>query len=321
MLFRSSSFKKGGLKLNLLAIIIIALEICVTYAVIGLSGTKLNTMVGVMSGAVTNTPSLGAAQQTVADITGAADSSIAMGYAVAYPMGVLGVIIVIMILKGIFKPDISKEVSAEANATPAAGSGPAAKMEAARYDAQYKKVITAPDLIIIFGGIALGVILGVLPLKFGMPQPVKLGLAGGPLIVSILIGHFGRKWKMDPFITKGEDNLMRDLGISIFLAAVGLKAGVGFSDTITGGGYKWIFYGIAITMVVILIIGFIGMKWMKLSFTQTVGMISGCHTNPPALAFANSVGEGIPSTYYATVYPLSMFLRIIAAQLMVLTAL
>jgi len=324
-----SSFKKGGLKLNILAVIIIALEVGVTYAMSVMSGVKLNTMIGVMSGAVTNTPSLGAAQQTIADATGAADPTLAMGYAVAYPMGVLGVIIVMLILKGLFKADPAKEAATgqvleqEAAKTmqSAAGNIGQEAEESERYAKQAKKAELRPDLIVLFGGIVLGILLGVLPIHLGMPQPVKLGLAGGPLIVSILIGYFGHKRHKDPFITVGEDNLMREIGISLFLAAVGLKAGVGFTQTIASGGYNWIFYGIAITMLAIFIIGFIGMKWMKISFVQMIGMISGTHTNPPALAFANSIGEGVPSTYYATVYPLAMFLRIIAAQIMVLAAL
>ncbi|MCI2082688.1 MAG: hypothetical protein LKK19_05295 [Bacteroidales bacterium] len=323
-----ASFKRGGLKLNLLALLIIALEVGITYALTSLSGTKLNTMVGVMSGAVTNTPSLGAAQQAVVDVTGTADGSIAMGYAVAYPMGVLGVIIVMLLLKGIFKADVPREAAAEreiesaAAAVKGAAAPQAAVKEKERYKKKYGQVENMPNFIVIFGGIVLGILLGVLPIKLpGMPQAVKLGLAGGPLIIAILIGYFGHKWHDDPFLTMGEDVFMREIGISLFLAAVGLKAGVGFTETIASGGYNWIFYGIAITMAAIFIVGFIGMKWMKINFVQMIGMISGTHTNPPALAFANSIGEGIPSTYYATVYPLSMFLRIIAAQVMILAAL
>jgi Predicted permease len=236
---------------------------------------------------------------------------------------------IMLILKGLFKADPAKEAATgqvleqEAAKTmqSAAGNIGQEAEESERYAKQAKKAELRPDLIVLFGGIVLGILLGVLPIHLGMPQPVKLGLAGGPLIVSILIGYFGHKRHKDPFITVGEDNLMREIGISLFLAAVGLKAGVGFTQTIASGGYNWIFYGIAITMLAIFIIGFIGMKWMKISFVQMIGMISGTHTNPPALAFANSIGEGVPSTYYATVYPLAMFLRIIAAQIMVLAAL
>ena len=327
-----SSFKKGGLKLNLLTVLIVALEVGVTYAMTAISGTKLNTMIGVMSGAITNTPSLGAAQQTITDVTGTADSTLGMGYAVAYPMGVLGVIIVILLLKAIFKPDIAQEVASDPSmagvkakegkiGSTSTVEDETAVKETLRYTAQTKKAELRPDLIVIFGGIVLGILLGVLPIPLGMPQPVKLGLAGGPLIISILIGYFGHKRRKDPFITVGEDNLMREIGISLFLAAVGLKAGIGFTETIAAGGYNWIFYGIAITMAAIFIIGFIGIKWMKISYVQMIGMLSGSHTNPMALSFANSLGEGVPSTYYATVYPLTMFLRILAAQMMVLAAL
>ena len=153
----------------------------------------------------------------------------------------------------------------------------------------------------------------------GIPQPVKLGLAGGPLIVAILISKFGPKYKMVTYTTMSANLMLREIGIAIFLACVGLAAGENFVETVVNGGYKWIGYGVIITVVPVLIIGTIGRKVYKLNYYTLMGMLSGSMTDPPALAFANSTaGNDIPAVSYATVYPLTMFLRVITAQLMIL---
>jgi len=154
----------------------------------------------------------------------------------------------------------------------------------------------------------------------GIPQPVRLGLAGGPLIIAILISRFGPKYHIVTYTTVSANKMMKEMGIALFLAAVGLGAGNGFVDTVASGGYKWIIYGFMITVLPTIIIAFIARKGCKLNYYQIVGLISGSSTNPPALAYSNSLGGSIPSVTYATVYPLTMFLRILLAQILILMA-
>jgi putative transport protein len=182
------------------------------------------------------------------------------------------------------------------------------------------KKLDEPNLMATFLGIALGVLLGSIPIFFpGMPVPVKLGLAGGPLIVSILIAKFGPQLKLITYTTSSANMLMRQIGICMFMAAVGLGAGVGFVDTILAGGYWWVLYGFIITIVPCLVIGIIARVACKLSYFTIAGMISGATTDPPALAYSNSIcGNDQASVAYSTVYPLSMFLRVLSAQILVL---
>ncbi len=475
------SFKKGGVTMNLLAAGMILLAVLVTLAIHWITGESLVTMVGVMSGAVTNTPGLGAAQQTLTDamIAGgqtreaaaSATSSLASAYAVAYPLGVLGVIFIVILLKGIFKVDLEKEktelekeevgaqdtarrmhcevenpavfgrrladvvsdmsnkfvvsrimrdgvisipgpdtvlqqgdkvliVTSQANvdtvriifgeeipmhlddwvrkdehlvtrrlvitnssltgkrlrdlhirkqygvsatrilrsglelvARPnlilqvgdsvlVVGEADAIDHVAAILGNKPEK-LSHPNLVPIFFGIALGVIFGSIPLRFpGIPQPVKLGLAGGPLIIAILLGHFGPKWKITTYTTVSANMMIREIGISFFLAAVGLGAGENFVSAVVNGGYWWILYGALITLIPVLLTGLIARLVFKLNFYQICGLLSGGNTDPAVLAFAQGAyGTDYPSINYATVYPLSMFLRVLAAQLLVLFAL
>lgn len=185
------------------------------------------------------------------------------------------------------------------------------------------KRLDSPNLITIFLGIFLGVVLGLLPIKFpGIPQPVKLGLAGGPLIVAILVARFGPMYKMVTFVTSSANMMIREIGIAMFLAAVGLTCGDKFFATIAQGGYLWVVYGILITIIPIIIVSIIARKKYKLPYNTITGMIAGIYTDPPALAFANqATPTDLPSTAYATVYPLTMFLRIFAAQVLILISL
>lgn len=184
------------------------------------------------------------------------------------------------------------------------------------------KRLNHPNLIPIFIGIALGCILGSLSFTFpGIPQPVKLGLAGGPLIVSILISRFGPKYKLITYTTMSANLMLREIGISIFLACVGLGAGKGFVETIIHkGGYIWIGYGVIITIVPLLLAGLIGRYYFKLNYFTLIGVLAGSTTNPPALAYSNDLTTSdAPAVGYATVYPLTMFLRVVTAQLLILT--
>lgn len=460
-----SSFKKGGITLNMLATGVVLLGCLVTYVIHLITDIPIATMVGIMSGAVTNTPGLGAAQQASMDITGVDNPEIATGYAVAYPLAVVGIILTIVALRYIFKISIAKEEEAamvadgtqESVATQLSlkvtnpsingmkvgdihdliqrnyvisrirSADGSVKMVTAdtvlhtgddilvitsqtavpaitafigkEMDVEWKqlntelisrrilvtkpelngkdlaqlrlrsfgvsitrvnragidlvatpalqlqlgdrvmvvgtqsaidevekklgnslKMLNHPNLFTIFIGITLGVILGSIPFVFpGIPQPVKLGLAGGPLLIAIIISRFGPKYKMVTYTTMSANLMLREIGIAIFLACVGLGAGETFVDTIVNGGYKWVGYGILITLIPIFIIGIIGRKVYKLNYFTLSGLISGAMTDPPALAYSNEVaGNDIPAVGYATVYPLTMFLRVLCAQLMIL---
>ena len=183
------------------------------------------------------------------------------------------------------------------------------------------KRLNHPNLIPIFLGIALGCILGSIPFMFpGIPQPVKLGLAGGPLIVSILISRFGPQYKLITYTTMSANLMIREIGISLFLACVGLGAGDGFVETIIHEGYVWIAYGMIITIVPLLLAGFIGRYAFKLNYYTLIGVLAGSTTNPPALAYSNDLTScDAPAVGYATVYPLTMFLRVLTAQLLILS--
>ena len=178
-----------------------------------------------------------------------------------------------------------------------------------------------PNLIPIFVGIALGCILGSIPFAFpGIPQPVKLGLAGGPLIVSILISRFGPKYKLVTYTTMSANLMVREIGIALFLASVGLGAGKGFVETVVnGGGYVWIGYGVLITIIPLLVMGLVGRYVCRLNYYTLIGVLAGGNTNPPALAYASELTSGdAPAVGYATVYPLAMFLRVLSAQLLII---
>ena len=471
------SFKSGGVKMNLLALMNILLAVAVTWVISVSTGENLPTMVGVMSGAVTNTPGLGAAQQTFMDVassggmgpvtTASAVSDMASGYAVAYPVGVIGVILVILLFKSLFKIDPAKELAElearEDNAGQArrmhvAVENPAIfgkklydvlhefggdfvvsrimkgeeivfpsgdtvfnegdkvlvvtsqdevdkirilfgqevpmhvadwvqkdhhlvtrrltvtkssltgkKLKEMHFRGAYGVSVTRvirsgvelvarpdlflqmgdalicvgpeeninrvaekvgnasgaldkPNLVPIFLGIVVGIIFGSLPIRFqGIPQAIKLGLAGGPLIIAILLGHFGPKYKITTYTTMSANLMIREIGISLFLAAVGLGAGENFVSAIVGGGYWWILYGALITIIPLSVTFIVARVFAHLNFYQICGLISGSSTNPPVLAFAQGMyGSDYASVNYATVYPLSMFLRVLAAQLLIL---
>jgi len=400
-----SNFRAGGIKLNLLATGYILLGVLATFILIRTSGEEYQTMVGVMSGAITNTPGLGAAQQAYADATGGDPSGIALGYAVAYPLGVVGWILTFIALKPLMvknsrkssenlqkeepqieeeqpvtkvengtsvklmnkkiivskskingmtlgKLDFKKYLGVDVTKVRRAGIELAATAQTVlqlgdvvtvvgseEAVAAVEKVLgnslkklDEPNLISIFAGIALGCLLGIVPFHIpGVPQPIKLGLAGGPLIVSILISHFGPRSHVRTYTTTSANLMIREIGISLFLACVGLQAGTNFVDTIVNkGGLIWILYGAIITIVPLLISALVGRFILKIPLTTLMGVLAGGSTNPPALAFtsetqaslakegyAEAQGDGA-AVGYATVYPLAMFLRVIAAQLMIL---
>jgi putative transport protein len=468
-----SSFKKGGVTLNMLAVSIVLIGAIITLSLHYITGIDVNTMVGIMSGAVTNTPGLGAAQQALKDMGHAAGGdTMAMGYAVAYPLGVVGIILSMIIIKYLFKVNPDKENGDIANeaqdmehtATPLSLEvlnpaifgktimqitnlmsnrhfvvsryyshattefgiaepttalnehdkifvivdstdvdtvtsfiGKTVPMERNQWvrsnskfinrrilvtkpeingkrlgELQLRKLyginitrvnragfdlvaspglilqigdrvnvvgtestiglvenilgnsmrrLNQPNLVTIFIGIVLGVILGSIPIAIpGLSQPFKLGLAGGPLIIAILISRFGYKWKLITYTTQSANFMLSELGISIFLACVGINAGHGFIDTIVNqGGLAWVGYGFLITFLPLMIVGIIARKVFKVNYFTLIGMISGSMTDPPALAYANSTtANDAPAVGYATVYPLTMFFRVLIAELLIL---
>ena len=397
-----SIFRSGGLKLNLLAIFICLCGAATAIAIHFLADIPMTTITGIMSGAVTNTPGLGAAQTAYADSFGSNAPDIALGYAVAYPLGVIGAIASFLIIKQCFyrkgnvvitsgkkgenidvmveekeaqKVIISKHVEAAdtrfisrrfiiskrslngvtlgrlnfeevlgASVTRIRRAGLDFKASP-DFKLQYGDLVTVvgskesvagvekilgnslkrldePNLIPIFIGIALGVLLGSIPVTFpGIPQPVKLGLAGGPLIVSILLSHFGPRMNVITYTTASANLMLREIGICIFLACVGLEAGNGFVDTVVNnGGLIWIAYGALITVIPLMAAGIIGRYVMKLDYLTLIGVLSGASTNPPALAFASEQDKSTDTAAvsYAAVYPLTMFMRVLIAQLMIL---
>jgi len=462
-----SSFGKGGLSLNLLAAGVVFLGCATAYVIHLISGVDIATMTGVLFGAVTNTPGLGAAQQTYQDLTGVANPDIAAGYAMAYPLGVVGIIFALLALRWIFRIKLDKEeeqvkaekgeerkvahydieltnpqvegirvrdlkllthimivvsriidkdgnefmpdadtvlhvgdqvrfVTDQANertvlllgpskeiaweekekdihlisrhiivtkpkyngrrimdlkirdafkititrvrragiellATPelrlqlgdrltVVGEEEAVNRIAQKFGNSTKK-LDAPNLASLFFGIILGVALGSLPIMLpGLSQPFKLGIAGGSLIVAILMGSFGARWHLVTYTTTSANLMIREIGIALFLAAVGFGAGKTFIPTLVGGGYMWIGYGVIITLLPLLIIGIIGRKGMKLDYFTLMGLIAGSTTDPPALAYATSQSSANDraAVAYSTVYPLTMFLRVLTGQLMIL---
>lgn len=462
-----SSLKSGGLRLNMLAVSVVLLGALTTYVIHLVTRTDLTTMVGVLSGAVTNTPGLGAAQQTYTDITGMNESDIALGYAVAYPLGVIGIILVPYLIKKICRIDVDKEQTSQmtvqkhvetiqlhilvqnqcvigrklsdivknfksalivsrikridgtvgvADDDTVLQIGDVLRVittkdnedavvmllgkkcetkdeewETPNHDLVSRRIVVTkpelngvrigslniralygvnitrinrngielvatrdlqlqmgdrvtlvgsedkirkvatllgnsmkrldtPNLIPIFLGIFLGVLVGSVPIAFpGLPQEVKLGLAGGPLIVAILMGRFGPYYKIVTFTTTSANMMIREIGISLFLAAVGLGAGKEFVSTLLNGGYMWVIYGLIITIVPLLAVGIFARKKYKMDYYSLCGLIAGSTTDPPALAFANSQSPtDAPSVAYATVYPLTMFLRVLTAQILII---
>jgi putative transport protein len=183
------------------------------------------------------------------------------------------------------------------------------------------KRLEVPDLAPIFMGIVLGVILGSIPFYFpNVPVAVKIGMAGGPLIVALTLSRFGNVFYLNNYTTNSANLMIRELGISLFLASVGLSSGknlsIAFAD---GSGWQWIGMGVIITVVPLLIVGVIAYKFFKKTYFEICGLLAGASTDPPALAFATKLaGSDIPSVTYATVYPITMILRIVAAQLLIL---
>ena len=470
-----ASFRKGGIQMNMIAVGIVLLNVLTMLALYFLlfdtsDKSNLPMMVGVMYGAVTNTPGLGAAQETLKTLFGAdAAPAIASGYACAYPLGVVGIILSTIVIKYICKINLKEEeqklkdeqegnphakpqhlvikvtnkavtgktlqelrgflnrefvcsrcivdgemlipnrdttvelnmqmyiVCAESEAealTALIGESMNIDWKSIIADSPFvsKRILVtqasmngktfgemhfssiygvnvtrvtrqgmdlfadrnlhlqigdrimvtgseenvthianimgnsvkrldAPNVGAIFFGILLGILLGQMPISIpGMSAPLKLGLAGGPLVVAILIGAFGYKFKITTYTTTSANLMLREVGLILFLASVGIKAGATFWNTIVSGdGVTYVWAGFLITVVPLLIMGVIARLKYKLNYFTLMGLIAGSNTDPPALGFANqTAGNDAPAVGYSTVYPLTMFLRILVAQVVLL---
>lgn len=466
-----SSFKKGGMLLNGLAVLIILLNVAIVLGIFFIDGnTSITALVGVMSGAVTNTPGLGAAQQAILQVNPdaySASEEMAMGYAAAYPLGVIGIILSMFIIRAIFRVKMDNEIkqveedndnsqlkphivtfevtnpliegknlvqlhdiiscnfvisrlkdqegnviipnsqtvihlndklyivmSAQDEERFKAVIGPEIDMDweatpspvisrrivitkseyngvpvgalrlrmgyhlnATRVNRAGVDLLASPNLrlqvgdrmtvvgqeadikrlaeklgnsmkrlnesnmITLFVGIFLGIVVGSIPIAFpGVSVPMKLGLAGGPLVVAILISRFGYKIKLVTYTSSSASLLMREIGICLFLASVGIASGAGFASTVFNyTGMWWVIWGFIITVVPLLVVGVIARGVYKINLLTIMGLFGGGMTDPPALAYANnSSGNDAPAVAYSTVYPLTMFLRVVAAQVLVL---
>lgn len=465
-----SSFKHEGIRLNFLAIAIIALNIIVTLAIYFLDGSiEMPMLVGILSGAVTNTPGLGAAEQALSQLYQDGIISevpkIALGYAVAYPLGVIGIILAMILVRLVFRVKYTDETAmiekenADSLLIPhvvtykvenklivgrtlsdlgvminrnfvvsrikrndeiiipnsdvviehndllltvlsepdeealSAFIGPKIEMDwkaipapvvsrrilvskeefngrkigSLRLRMGYRLNVTRvnragvdllaspnlslqvgdrltvvgkiedierlaehlgnsmqrlnqPNIFTIFIGILIGIVFGSIPFAIpGMPVPLKLGLAGGPLIVAILIGRYGYKMGLTTYTSTSANLMLREVGICMFLASVGIGAGSEFVATVKSGGLMWILWGFLITFIPLLIVGLFGRGYYKLNYYTLSGLMAGSYTDPPALAYSNKVANNdAPAVAYSTVYPLSMFLRVLTAQILVL---
>lgn len=464
-----ASLNKNAISNNFLAGLIVLLGILITIVFFLISGNSIGIMTGIMSGAVTNTPGLAAAQTTLGNISSNSSgiTTMTLAYAVAYPFGVFGIIISMLLLKKIFRIDIVKEtelqnklqnlredkviskhlklenkqligksihqifemiktpivvsrmyhkgeiitptpkeiiadgdvmlivapkntfeqlqiligsesdmnlkdsmdsklVSSHVTVTnknithKRIGDIPEFNLHDFTFTRLYRagtqlvpngnislqlgdtvkvvgspeglqritavlgnsvKRLEVPDLAPIFIGIVLGILLGSIPFQIpNIPVPVKIGLAGGPLLVALALSRFGNKVYLNNYTTNSANLMLRELGISLFLASVGLASGSKIAEAFTGSsGFIWIMMGISITLLPLLITGFVAKKYFKKNFFEICGLLAGASTDPPALAFAiKTAGNDTPSAIYATVYPLAMILRIIGAQLLIL---
>ena len=463
-----TSFKKGGVSMNVVAVGVVLLNVAVALGLYYALGGRIELpmMVGILCGAVTNTPGLGAANEALTQL-GYDGPQIAMGYACAYPLGVLGIIGSIILVRLLCRinlkkeeEDLAQQEGADPHLTPhnmhlevhnealngktlfqvknflgrdfvisrilqnghvsipnkdtvfhvgdqlyvvcaeddaeaiTAFIGPVIQVNWAKQDTpmvsrrilvtQSKmngkrlgqlhfnsiygvnvtrvnrsgmdifaspdltlqvgdrvmvvgpqdavervanlmgnslKRLDHPNIVTIFVGIFLGILFGSLPIAFpGIPTPVKLGLAGGPLIVAILIGRFGYKLKLVTYTTMSANLMLREIGIALFLASVGVKAGANFVQTVVeGDGMLYVGCGFLITLIPLLIMGVFGRYYYKINYFKLMGLMAGSTTDPPALAYANQItGSNAPAVGYSTVYPVTMFLRILTAQLLIL---
>lgn len=311
--------KKGGLMLNLQAVAIVVLGVIVTILISIFGSERLDMMAGVYSGAISSTPGLSSALETVNRLCLGDADAVAAGYALTYPIGVIAPILCCIFIRRICKVNLDYEKGSTHNHMDDKTTQTAANNKS--------RNIIDKSTLVVFAGFFIGLLLGSVainvPIK-GIVIPLKLGSTGGPLVIAILISHFGTKWGwIDSSVTNGSGMMMlREMGIAIFLALVGLTSGSKFLEISILDGFKWVFYGILIAFLPTLLVGLIVRLRHKTNYFTLMGLIGGATTDTPALAYANNMAaehaDGIPAAAYATVYPLTVFLRIVTAQLFVL---
>jgi AspT/YidE/YbjL antiporter-like protein len=303
------SLRKSGLRLNALAVAIVASGAFSAVALGWLWNFDGAAVLGIFSGATTNTPSLGAAQQTLAAMPNVSQERAALpalAYAVSYPMGIVGIIGTLLALRAMFHIDVESEVAAHTVAEPSVEE---------RVEPQ-PGAIENP-ILANFLGIFLGIALGTFPIAVpGLPQPLRLGLAGGPLVVAIFLGARGHIGRLVWHMPRSANIAFREFGIALFFTGVGLMAGPAFfSAVLSWTGLLWLIAGAIVTILPILAVGVFARKWLGLNYVQLSGLLAGSMTDPPALAFANGLCQcEAPAVAYAAVYPLTMLLRIMFAQ-------
>lgn len=311
-----AGLKKGGLRLNLQAFVIVVLGLVITLLISEFDGVQPDMMAGIYSGAISSTPGLSAAQETVRDLGAGDAEAVAAGYALAYPIGVIIPIVCCILIRRICNVRLEDE-----NFNEIIGKASDAKSSTEAASSVGKSVI------VLFGGILLGLLVGSIAIYItikGTTVPMKLGYTGGTLVTAILIGHFGTKWGwIDSTITNSEGySLLKEVGLVIFMALVGLTSGSKILEINILSGAKWIIYGLIIALLPTLIVGLFVRMRHKTNYFTLMGLIGGATTDTPALAYANNVAtkraEGLPAEAYATVYPLTVFLRILTAQFFVL---
>ncbi len=308
-----SSFKKDGLRLNLFAAIIVSFGFFIAICFTLFSGLSVAKIAGVMSGAVTNTPGLGAAQQLILEASADAEQlgHCGLAYAVTYPFGIFGIIIVLLLLKKIFRINIENEKKTFIETME----------ELAAPKAFHDIMPEKTDMFALGSGIFIGILIGIIPLKLpGAPVPLKLGVAGGPLLTALILGKIGRYGKIKWTIPAPANFALREIGITLFLTCVGLRSGEKFFASIADGeGLYWMFLGAIITFFPLLLVGFIARKFTHMNFISICGLLSGSMTDPPALSFAEKLcASETPAISFTTVYATTMVLRIIFAQLIVI---
>lgn len=330
-----SSFKSGGIILNGLAAGAIVLSILVTILLWALTAglIDLPTMLGVHFGAVTNTPGLGATQEALGVDLQIQHSPIHSETVLVTDPKVNGLKISDLHLSHYDGLNITRLFRAGMELFPYRSIhlqlgdrlrvvGPErAIMRFTAHVGNQSHKLDHPNIISIFVGIALGILAGILPVAIpGIPVPVKLGLAGGPLIVAILLGRYGPNLRLATYTTNSASLMLRELGIAFFLASVGLAAGDGFLQAfVSGEGFAYMALGLCITMLPLLVVGYVARRFFSLNYLSIVGMMAGTTTDPPALAYAATLSEKNSSAVaYSTVYPLAMFLRILTGQALLL---
>ena len=301
-----SAFKKEGLKLNLLSLAIVTLGSVMAILLSHITQIPLSTAMGILAGAVTNTPALAATEQLAAN-----NPDVGVAYSVTYPCGVLGPILMILFFKYLARKDLPGII---------AKSSPVRSIASLATDRTGARTKNNPDrqAQMIFLGILLGIMVGLCPLKFpGMPVNFKLGIAAGPLLIALFLGRRPNgMWQVSP-----RNNLiLREIGIVLFLSCIGLKSGLSFRMAFANGaGILWVFYGIILTMVPIALVSLLAWKFSKLNFFQISGVVAGSMTGPAALAYLNTVGHvAAGAQSYVAVYPLTMILRVLLAQIIIL---